>query len=87
MKTNDATVFVLKMSDNKKDLAVNQISNDTLLNVISSLNEIALGSKINGAVDGGCIIATIRDENEDEVAALLPKDKECYSAKLDTKGV
>ena len=87
MKNNDATTFGLKMSDNQKYLEEIQVSNDTLRNMISSLNEISLGSKITGAGDGGCIIALIRDENVDKVPALLPKDKECFSAKIDTKGV
>ena len=87
MKNNDATTFGSKMSDNQKYLEEIQVSNDTLRNMISSLNEISLGSKITGAGDGGCIIALIRDENVDKVPALLPKDKECFSAKIDTKGV
>ena len=87
MKNNDATTFGLKMSDNQKYLEEIQVSNDTLRNMISSLNEISLGSKITGAGDGGCIIALVRDENVDKVPALLPKDKECFSAKIDTKGV
>ena len=64
-----------------------QVSNDTLRNMISSLNEISLGSKITGAGDGGCIIALVKDDNMDKVPALLGKDKECFSAKIDTKGV
>jgi len=87
MKNNDATTFGLKMSENQKYLEEIQVSNDTLRNMITSLNEISMGSKITGAGDGGCIIALVRDENVDKVPALLPKDKECFSAKIDTKGV
>jgi len=87
MKNNDATTFGLKMSENQKYLEEIQISNDTLRDMIYSLNEISLGSKITGAGDGGCIIALVEDENMDKVPALLPKDKECFSAKIDTKGV
>jgi len=87
MKNNDATAFGLKMSENQKYLEEIQISNDTLRDMISSLNEISLGSKITGAGDGGCIIALVKDENTDKVPALLGKDKECFSAKIDTKGV
>jgi len=46
-----------------------------------------LGAKITGAGDGGCIIALVKDENMDKVPTLLPKDKEYFSAKIDTKGV
>jgi len=87
MKDNDATAFGLKMSENQKYLEEIQISNDTLRDMISSLKEISLGAKITGAGDGGCIIALVKDENMDKVTALLPKDKEYFSAKIDTKGV
>jgi len=87
MKNNDATAFGLKMSENQKYLEEIQISNDTLHDMISSLKEISLGTKITGAGDGGCIIALVKDENMDKVTALLPKDKEYFSAKIDTKGV
>jgi len=87
MKNNDAAAFGLKMSENQKYLEEIQVSNDTLRDMISSLSEISLGSKITGAGDGGCIIALVKDENMDKAPALLPKDKECFSAKIDTKGV
>jgi len=87
MKNNDTTTFGLKMSENQKYLEEIQVSNDTLHGMISTLNEISLGSKITGAGDGGCIIALVKDENVNEVPALLGKDKECFSAKIDTKGV
>jgi len=87
MKNNDATAFGLKMSENQKYLEEIQVSNDTLRDMISSLEEISLGTKITGAGDGGCIIALVEDENLDKVPALLPKDKEYFSAKIDTKGV
>jgi len=87
MKNNDATAFGLKMSENQKHLEEIQISNDTLRDMISSLKEISLGTKITGAGDGGCIIALVKDENMDKVPALLPNDKEYFSAKIDTKGV
>ena len=87
MKNNDAAAFGLKMSENQKYLEEIQVSNDTLRDMISSLNEISLGSKITGAGDGGCVIALVKDENMDKVPVLLPKDKEYFSAKIDTKGV
>jgi len=87
MKNNDTTTLGSKMSENQKYLEEIQVSNDTLRDMISSLNEISLGSKITGAGDGGCIIALVNDDNMDKVPALLGKDKECFSAKIDTKGV
>jgi len=87
MKNNDATALGLKMSENQKYLEEIQVSNDTLRDMISSLKEISLGTKITGAGDGGCIIALVNDDNMDKVPALLGKDRECFSAKIDTKGV
>ena len=87
MKNNSTAILGLKMSENQKYLEEIQVSNDTLRDMINSLNEISLGSKITGAGDGGCIIALVEDENMDKVPALLPKDKEYFSAKIDTKGV
>ena len=87
MKNNDIAALGLKMTENQKYLEEIQVSNDTLRDMISSLKEISLGTKITGAGDGGCIIALVEDKNLDKVPALLPKDKECFSAKIDTKGV
>jgi len=87
MKNNDVTTFGLKMSENQKYLEEIHVSNDTLRGMISYLKEISLGTKITGAGDGGCIIALVKDENMDKVSALLPNDKEYFSAKIDTKGV
>ena len=87
MKNNDITALGLKMTENQKYLEEIQVSNDTLRDMISSLKEISLGTKITGAGDGGCIIALVEDKNLDKVPALLPKDKEYFSAKIDTRGV
>jgi mevalonate kinase len=87
LKNKDLTTIGLKMSENQKYLDEIQISNNTLRNMINSLKEISLGAKITGAGDGGCIIALVRDENLSQVPVLLGKDKEYFSAKIDTKGV
>jgi len=87
LKNKDLITLGLKMSENQKYLEEIQVSNDTLHGMISSLKEISLGAKITGAGDGGCIIALVKDENLDKVPALLGKDKECFSAKIDTRGV
>jgi len=87
MKNKDLNTIGLKMSENQQILEEINVSNNTLRDMISSLKEISLGTKITGAGDGGCIIALVKDENMDKVSALLPKDKEYFSAKIDTKGV
>ena len=87
LKNKDLITLGLKMSENQKYLEEIQVSNDTLRGMIGSLKEISLGAKITGAGDGGCIIALVKDENLDKVPALLGKDKEYFSAKIDTRGV
>jgi len=87
VKNNNYTTFGLKMSENQKYLEEIQVSNETINGMISSLKEISLGTKITGAGDGGCVIALVKDENVYKVPTLLPKNKECFSAKIDTKGV
>ena len=87
LKNKDLITLGLKMSENQKYLEEIQVSNDTLRGMIGSLKEISLGAKITGAGDGGCVIALVKDENLDKVPALLGKDKECFSAKIDRKGV
>jgi len=51
-----------------------------------------LNVKITGAGDGGCVIALVEDRDDvigklADAQAVLGKDKECFSAKIDTKGV
>jgi len=87
LKNKDLITLGLKMSENQKYLEEIQVSNDTLREMIGSLKEISLGAKITGAGDGGCVIALVKDENLDKVTALLGKDKECFSAKIDTRGI
>ena len=87
LKNKDLIRLGLKMSENQKYLEEIQVSNDTLRDMMNCLNEISLGSKITGAGDGGCIIALVKDDNMDKVPTLLGKDKECFSAKIDTRGV
>ena len=87
LKNKDLITLGLKMSENQKYLEEIQVSNDTLREMIGSLKEISLGAKITGAGDGGCVIALVKDENIDKVPALLGKDKEYFSAKIDTNGV
>ena len=74
------------------------VSNPTLNSMISSLSRgrdnggAALPAKITGAGDGGCVIALVEDRDGmvgrlAQARAVLGKEKECFSVKIDTKGV
>ena len=72
------------------------VSNKTIDSMISSLvrgtdngGAALISAKITGAGDGGCIIAVTQNVERDltRARAVLGKDKECFSAKIDTKGV
>ena len=72
------------------------VSNKTIDSMISSLERgtddggaALVSTKITGAGDGGCIIALANDVERDltRARAVLGKEKECFSAKIDTKGV
>ena len=79
------------MLDNRFLLGHLPISNKTIDSMISSLvSSAALTSaKITGAGDGGCIIVLTEHIERDltKARAVLGKEKECFSVKIDTKGV
>ena len=84
------------MSDNRMLLEGIGVSNKTIDSMISSLvrgtdngGAALISAKITGAGDGGCIIAVTQNVERDltRARAVLGKDKECFSAKIDTKGV
>ena len=84
------------MADNRFLLGHLPISNKIISSMISSLvrgtddgGAALLSAKITGAGDGGCIIVLTEDIERDLTRArgVLGKDKECFSAKIDTKGV
>ena len=87
IKNNDAITLGKKMFANHQKLSAIGVSNDTLDEVIYRLNKISLGSKITGAGDGGCIITLVEEENIDKAPEIVGNDKECFSVKIDTKGV
>ncbi len=88
--------LMFNMSDNRMLLEGIGVSNKTVNSMITSLvrgtddgGAALVSTKITGAGDGGCIIALASDVERDltRARAVLPKDKECFSAKIDTKGV
>ena len=79
------------MLENRYLLGHLPISNKTIDSMISSLVSSAalISAKITGAGDGGCIIVLTKDIERDltKARAVLGKEKECFSVKIDTKGV
>ncbi len=83
------------MMNNRHLLSYIPISNNTINRMITSLvspeghGAGLTSAKITGAGDGGCIIALAYNVERDLTMArgVLGKDKECFSAKIDTKGV
>ena len=87
--------IMFNMADNRMLLRGIGVSNKTIDSMISSLvrgtddgGAALVSTKITGAGDGGCIIALAGDVERDltRACAVLGKDKECFSAKIDTKG-
>jgi len=92
-------VLELLKEDNVKDLGQkviqNQeylerigISNDKLRNMIQIGQKTSFGAKITGAGGGGCIFALTDELNlENTVKEFKGKNYECFSVKIDFKGL
>ena len=67
-------------------------SNDDSFDANGHGGAALLHTKITGAGDGGCTISLVEDPDDvvgllAKARAVLGKDKECFSVKIDTKGV
>jgi len=73
---------------NQKFLEIIGVSTEKLKNMVETANEFSFGAKITGAGGGGCIFALTDDTNMKEtISGLAKKNYECFSAKIDFKGV
>lgn len=64
------------------------VSNEKLREMIELANKSSFGSKITGAGGGGCIIALADETNVENILSKLQKNNyECFSAKIDFKGL
>ncbi|HSB50583.1 MAG TPA: mevalonate kinase [Nitrosopumilaceae archaeon] len=85
---NDLMAIGKSMTENQNYLEEIGISNDKIRKMITLAGNSAYGAKITGAGDGGCIIALVDATNlDDTLKNLQMKNYECFSVKIDSKGL
>ena len=88
VKENKTKEIGKKMNQNQEYLETIGISNNELTKMIKIGQESSFGAKITGSGGGGCIFALT---NESDLQNTLKKFKdnnyECFSAKIDFKGL
>ncbi len=87
LQRNDLTKLGKLMTQNQEFLEKIGVSNDTLRSMISLAKDASYGAKLTGAGDGGCIIALADKTNLEKTQSALAKKYECFSAKIDTRGL
>ena len=88
LEKNDLTAIGKSMIENQKYLEEIGVSNDKLREMLVSVENSSYGAKITGAGEGGCIIALADDSNlEKTMNYLRSKNYECFSVKIDSKGL
>lgn len=88
LKNNDLQGLGKCMKDNQKFLEIIGISNEKLRKMIEKAENSSFGAKITGAGGGGCIIALSDESNlEKIISELKMNDYECFSVKIDFKGL
>ncbi|MBS3926993.1 MAG: mevalonate kinase [Nitrosarchaeum sp.] len=88
LKNNDLRGLGKCMKDNQEFLETIGISNEKLRKMIKIAENSSFGAKITGAGGGGCIIALSDESNlEKIISELKMNDYECFSVKIDFKGL
>ena len=87
LQKNDLVRLGKLMMQNQEFLEKIGVSNDILDSMISLVRDTSYGAKLTGAGDGGCIIALADKSNLEKTLNALAKKYECFSAKIDTKGL
>ena len=88
LSNNDLKRIGLNIIKNQEYLESIGISNDRLREMIKLGNEHSFGSKITGAGGGGCIFALTDQSNMENAVSYFKKNSyECFSAKIDFKGL
>jgi mevalonate kinase len=77
-----------KINQNQKYLETIGISNNELTKMIKIGQESSFGAKITGSGGGGCIFALTNESNLEKVLKKFKESNyECFSAKIDFKGL
>ncbi|MCV0372257.1 MAG: mevalonate kinase [Nitrosarchaeum sp.] len=88
LKQNDLETLGKCMHDNQEFLERIGISNQKLRDMVKVAENTSFGAKITGAGGGGCIIALTDESNlERAMSELREKKYECFSVKIDFKGL
>ena len=88
LKKNDLKGIGINITKNQEYLESIGVSNEKLRNMIELANKSSFGAKITGAGIGGCIFALTDETNmEDTIQQLRENDYECFSVKIDFKGL
>ena len=88
LKENDIERLGIKVKENQKYLETIGISNDKLREMIQIGQTQSFGAKITGAGGGGCIYALTDESNlEQTINQFRDKDYDCFSVKIDFKGL
>ena len=87
-KENEIVKLGGRVIENQKFLEIIGISNNTLREMIGIGNKLSFGSKITGAGGGGCIFSLTNEKNAEETLnEFKNKNYECFSVKIDFKGL
>ena len=86
LKHNDLVSLGKSMAENQTYLVEIGVSNEKLNSLIKTAQKTSYGAKITGAGGGGCIVALTDESNIKETLSNL-SNFECFSARIDTKGL
>lgn len=88
LKKNNIKELGQKAIQNQEYLERIGISNDKLRDMIQTGQKSSFGAKITGAGGGGCIFALTDESNlENTLKEFKEKNHECFSVKIDFKGL
>ena len=88
LKENNVKELGQKAIQNQEFLERIGISNDTLRDMIQIGQRASFGAKITGAGGGGCVFALTDELNlENTIKEFKEKNYECFSVKIDFKGL